>query len=64
MNEYYIKISKCINSSTTKEQLNSCEKLIEFFEFKFCKKYKDSKYAKNLLKNLINQLCIVKDIYN
>jgi hypothetical protein len=67
MNEHFIKISKCISSSITKEQFDSCERLVEFFEYRFCKKNKSSSDAKKLLRNLIHKLCTSKvscNIYN
>lgn len=62
--KYYIKICICIDSCVTKEHFDSCERLLEFFEFKFCKKNSDIKYSKGLLKNLIHKLCVAKDICN
>jgi hypothetical protein len=64
INKFYVKICYCIDSSLTKEHFDCCERLIEFFEFKFCKNYSDSKYAKGLLKNLIHRLCVAKDLCN
>jgi hypothetical protein len=67
MNSSFIKISNCISSSVTKEQFNSCEKLLEGFENRYCKNGEDVKMAKKLLKNLIHKLCTSKvscNIYN
>jgi hypothetical protein len=64
MNEFYIKISKCIDSSLTKEHFNSCERMIEFFEFKYCAKPIDKIYSRKLLRNLIHKLCVAKDLCN
>ena len=57
MNEHYIKIKKCIDSSKTELQFQSCENLIDNFSNKFClKNYGDCSYAKILVKNLQNSL--------
>lgn len=57
MNEHYIKINKCIDSSKTYKQFESCENLISIFSDRFCdKEYEDCKQAKTLLKNLLHNL--------
>jgi len=61
MNEHYIKINKCIDSSKTKSHFEACEKLISNFENLFCsKKSKNKKYTKGLLKNLVHNLSVSK----
>ena len=67
MNDHFIKISNCISSSVTREHFNSCERLLEGFEKRYCRKNEDEKTAKKLLKNLIHKLCTSKvscNIYN
>ena len=59
MNDHYIKINKCIHSSKTTAQFESCEKLISNFENLFL--IKKSKYAKKLVKNLIHDLSFAKE---
>jgi len=62
MNEHYIKINKCIDSSKTRAHFEACEKLISNFENLFCsKKSKNKKYTKGLIKNLIHNLSTVKN---
>ena len=62
MNDHYIKINKCIHSSKTTAQFESCEKLISNFENLFhTKKGQDSQYAKKLVKNLIHDLSFAKE---
>ena len=61
MNDHYIKINKCIESSKTKSHFDSCEKLISNFENLFCdKQSKNKKYTKGLLKNLVHNLSVAK----
>ena len=61
MNDHYIKINKCIESSKTKSHFDSCEKLILNFENLFCSKQsKNTKYTKGLLKNLVHNLSVAK----
>lgn len=57
MNNHYIKINKCIESSKTKSQFESCEKLISNFEKYFeLKKGHDRKYKKKLVDNMFRNL--------
>ncbi len=61
MNEHYIKINKCINSSKTKTQFESCEKLItNFKKLFFNKRGKDCEYTKKLVKNMSDNLSSTK----
>ena len=53
MNDHYIKINKCIDSSKTKTQFESCEKLISNFKkLFFNKRGKDCEYTKKLVENM------------
>jgi hypothetical protein len=62
INDHYIKINKCIESSKTKSHFEACEKLISNFENLFCtKKCKNKKYTKGLIKNLIHHLSLAKN---
>jgi len=57
MNDHYIKINKCIESSSTTAQFDSCEKLISNFEKYFkLKKGQDPKYTKKLVDNMVHNL--------
>jgi len=57
MNDHYIKINKCIESSNTRAQFESCEKLISNFENYFkLKKGHDRKYTKKLVDNMVHNL--------
>ena len=61
MNEHYIKINKCIDSSKTISQFESCEKLILNFENYFkLKKGLDQKYIKKLVDNMSHNLTSTK----
>lgn len=59
INDHYIKINKCIHSSKTTAQFESCEKLISNFENLFL--IKKGKYTKKLVKNLIHDLSFAKE---
>jgi hypothetical protein len=62
MNDHYIKINKCIHSSKTTAQFESCEKLISNFKNLFLtKKGKNCNYTKKLVKNLIHDLSFAKE---
>lgn len=61
MNNHYIKINKCIETSKTKTQFESCEKLITNFENLFIdKKGQDFKYVQKLVKNMSDNLTSTK----
>ena len=61
MNEHYIKINKCIDSSNTTAQFECCERLISNFENLFnTKKGKDCEYTKKLVKNMVHNLVSTK----
>lgn len=64
MNKEFIKISKCISSCEKRVHFESCEKMIDFFHFKFCKKSKEKELAKKLFKNLIHKLHSAKQSFN
>lgn len=57
MNEHYIKINKCIDSSSTRSHFECCERLISNFEnyFKLNKGH-DPKYIKKLVDNMVHNL--------
>lgn len=63
MNKEFIKISNCISSCEKKVHFDSCEKMIYFFEFKFCKKNKKKDLAKKLLETLVNKLKSAKESF-
>jgi hypothetical protein len=61
MNEHYIKINKCIDSSNTTAHFECCERLISNFENLFdAKKVQDSQYTKKLVKNMVHNLTSTK----
>jgi hypothetical protein len=56
-----MKINKCIESSKTKTQFDSCEKLINNFQNLFIdKKGQDFKYMKKLVENMTHNLISAK----
>jgi len=62
MNDHYVKIKKCIDSSKTRAHFEACEKLISNFENLFCsKKCKNKKYTKGLINNLVHSLSLAKN---
>ena len=61
MNDHYIKINKCIESSNTKVHFECCERLISNFENLFYKKRKkDCEYTKKLVENMSSNLSSTK----
>jgi len=61
MNDHYIKINKCIDSSNTTAHFECCERLISNFENLFyTKKGQDSQYTKKLVKNMVHNLTSTK----
>lgn len=64
MNKDFMKVMKCIETSETRGQFKSCEKLIKLFENKFCYNRKTKTQGKILLKNLLHKLSTHKTNYN
>jgi hypothetical protein len=64
VNREFIKISNCISSCEKRVHFETCEKMIDFFHFKFCKKNKEEDLSKKLLSNLIRKLQSAKESFN
>lgn len=64
MNKDFMKVMKCIETSETRGQFRSCEKLIKLFENKFCYSRKTKTQGKILVKNLLHKLSTHKTNYN
>ena len=57
MNDHFIKINKCIESSNTMIHFNCCEKLIcNFQKMFYTKKRKEAEKVKKLVQSMVENL--------